>query len=204
MLNKARGPIGRAVAPLVRGLARTPLTANGLTVMGTVGALGGALLLADGRLFAGTLVVWFFAMFDMLDGRLAKARGGTTLWGALLDSTLDRITDGAVFAAVVWHFTRDGSDQPWIAGLALFCLVSGAVISYVKARAEGLGIRCDVGLAERAERLILVLVGTGFDGIGVPFVLAGMLWLLAVASAVTVVQRMVHVHGQASDLVPTG
>jgi len=172
--------------------------------MGTVGALGGALLLADGRLFAGTLVVWFFAMFDMLDGRLAKARGGTTLWGALLDSTLDRITDGAVFAAVVWHFTRDGSDQPWIAGLALFCLVSGAVISYVKARAEGLGIRCDVGLAERAERLILVLVGTGFDGIGVPFVLAGMLWLLAVASAVTVVQRMVHVHGQASDLVPTG
>ncbi len=204
MLNKARAPIGRFVAPLVQGLARTPLTANGLTIIGTLGALGGALMLADGHLLPGTLVVWFFAMFDLLDGRLAKARGGSTVWGALLDSTLDRITDGAVFSAVVWHFTRDGSDQPWIAGLGLYCLVSGAVISYVKARAEGLGIRCDVGIAERAERLILVLVGTGFDGIGVPYVLAGMLWLLAVASTVTVVQRMVHVHGQASHLAPTG
>ena len=204
MLNKARGPIGRVVAPLVRALARTPLTANGLTIVGTLGALGGALLLADGQLFAGSMVVWFFALFDLLDGRLAKARGGGTVWGALLDSTLDRVTDGAVFSAVVWHFSRDSSEQPWIAGLALYCLVSGGVISYVKARAEGLGIRCDVGIAERAERLILVLLGTGFDGIGVPYILAVMLWLLAVASTVTVVQRMVHVHGQAAHLAPTG
>ncbi len=197
MLNKARAPISRAVAPLVRALARTPLTANGLTIIGTVGALGGALMLADGRLFAGTLVVWGFVMFDMLDGQLAKARGGATVWGALLDSTLDRITDGAVFAAVVWHFGRDDSDQPWVAGLALLCLVSGAVISYVKARAEGLGLRCDVGLAERAERLILVLAGTGLDGLGVPYVLATMLWILAGASLVTIAQRMAFVRTQA-------
>lgn len=197
MLNKVREPIGRAVAPLVRVLARTPLTANGLTILGTAGALGGALMLADGRLFAGTLVVWFFVMFDMLDGRLAKERGGATVWGALLDSTLDRVTDGAVFAAVVWHFSRDRADQPWVAGLALFCLVAGAVISYVKARAEGLGLRCDVGIAERAERLILVLVGTGVHGLGVPYVLAGLLWLLALASVVTIGQRMVFVRAQA-------
>ncbi|HVF19644.1 MAG TPA: CDP-alcohol phosphatidyltransferase family protein [Mycobacteriales bacterium] len=200
MLNKARAPIGRAVAPVVRGLARTPLTANGLTILGTLGAVGGSLLLADGRLFVGTLVVWGFVMFDMLDGQLAKARGGATVWGALLDSTLDRITDGAVFAAVVWHFGRDRADQPWIAGLALFCLVSGAVVSYVKARAEGLGLRCDVGVAERAERLILVLVGTGLTGLGVPFVLPVLLWVLAAASAFTVVQRMVFVRAQAVAL----
>lgn len=202
MLNKARGPIGIAVDPLVRALARTPLTANGLTIIGTLGALGGALLIADGRLFAGTLVVWFFVMFDMLDGRLAKARGGTTLWGALLDSTLDRVSDGAVFAAVVWHFSRGSAAEAWVTALALYCLVSGAVISYVKARAEGLGIRCDVGIAERAERLILVLVGTGLHGLGVPFALVLLLWALAAVSTVTVAQRMAHVRRQAAALPP--
>ncbi len=141
--------------------------------------------------------MWGFVLFDMLDGALAKARGGATVWGALLDSTLDRVTDGAMFAAVVWHFARGDDDQPWLAGLALFCLVAGAVISYVKARAEGLGLRCDVGIAERAERLILVLVGTGLDGLGVPYVLAGLLWVLAVASVVTIAQRMVFVRAQA-------
>jgi len=199
MLNKARAPIGRAVGPVVRGLARTPLTANGLTILGTVGAVGGALVLATGRLFVGTLVVWGFVMFDLLDGQLARARGGPTVWGALLDSTLDRVTDGAVFAAVVWHFAGDG-DQPWLAGLGLVCLVSGAVVSYVKARAEGLGLRCDVGIAERAERLILVLVGTGLHGLGVPYVMAALLWVLAAASVLTIAQRMAFVRAQAVAL----
>lgn len=196
MLNKARGPIGTVVEPLVTALARTPLSANGLTVAGAVGAILGAGLLADGRLFVGTLVVTFFVLFDLLDGRLAKARGGGTVWGALLDSTLDRVTDSAVFCAVVWHFSRSDGD-PWIAALALYCLVTGSVISYVKARAEGLSLRCDVGMAERAERLILVLVGTGLHGIGVPYALAVALWVLAVVSTVTVAQRLAHVRGLA-------
>jgi CDP-diacylglycerol--glycerol-3-phosphate 3-phosphatidyltransferase len=96
---------------------------------------------------------------------------------------------------VLW-FTGDG-DSRLLAVVALFCLVSGSIVSYAKARAEGLGLRCDVGLAERAERLILVLIGTALAGFGVPVALAVLLWVLAAASAVTVVQRALEVRRQA-------
>jgi CDP-diacylglycerol--glycerol-3-phosphate 3-phosphatidyltransferase len=94
------------------------------------------------------------------------------------------------------------SDQRVLAGVALFCLVAGAVVSYVKARAEGLGLTCDVGLAERPERLVVGLVSAGLGGLGVPYILAAGLWLLAAASAVTVGQRLLHVHRQAVSVPP--
>ncbi|MCA1823118.1 MAG: phosphatidylinositol phosphate synthase [Mycobacteriales bacterium] len=195
MLNRVREPIGVAVAPIVRALARTPFSANGLTITGAIGTYVGAFLLAAGQLFWGTMVTTLFVLFDLVDGRLARARGTTGPWGALLDSTLDRLSDAAIFAALVVWFSGDG-DEPWLAGLALFCLAAGAVVPYVKARAEGLGLRCDVGFAERAERLIIALVGTGLYGLGVPYVLPVALWGLAVASVVTIGQRLVTAHRQ--------
>ena len=121
------------------------------------------------------------------------------MFGAWLDSTCDRLADAAILSGLLLWFTGEGDDR-LLAGVALFCLVSGSLVSYAKARAEGLGLRCDVGLAERLERLALVLIGTLLASLGLPEALAVALWLLAVASAITVVQRLLEVRRQASLL----
>src|SRR5690242_12758874 len=131
----------------------------------------------------------------LLDGALARARGGGSLFGAVLDSTGDRAADAAIFGALVWWFSGHGNDRLLVL-LALLCLVLGVLTSYVKARAEGVGLRCDVGVVERTERLILVLVGTGFSGLGIPYAVHVALWVLLVGSAVTVGQRVVEVRRQ--------
>lgn len=197
MLNVlARARISHFVDPLGARLARTGISPDAVTLVGTAGAVTGSLVFFPrGWFFAGTLVVWFFVMFDMLDGALARARGSASRWGAFLDSTLDRVADAAVFAALAWYFAR--GDHPELLIACLLCLVLGTLTSYIKARAEGLGMTCNVGFAERTERLIIVLVGTGFEGLGVPYALAVGLWLLVAASAITVVQRMVEVRRQA-------
>ena len=204
MLNvRARGPIGVVVNPLVALLAKTGLTPNALTVAGAVGTVVGAALMARGELFWGVIVTTIFVLFDMIDGRLARAQGTSGPWGALLDSTLDRLSDGVIFGALVIWFGRSAPhDEPWLAGLALFCLMSGALVSYVKARAEGLGLTCNVGFAERAERLIIVLVGTGLAGLGVRYVMAAALWFLAAASVITIGQRLLAVRRQVVALEP--
>jgi CDP-diacylglycerol---glycerol-3-phosphate 3-phosphatidyltransferase len=203
MLNvRARGPIGVVVNPLVALLAKTGLTPNALTVAGAVGTVLGAALIARGELFWGVVVTTIFVLFDLIDGRLARAQGTSGPWGALLDSTLDRLSDGVIFGALVIWFGRAPQDEPWLAGLALFCLLAGALVSYVKARAEGLGLTCNVGFAERAERLIIVLVGTGLAGLGVGYVMAAALWFLAAASVITIGQRLVAVRRQVVALEP--
>jgi CDP-diacylglycerol---glycerol-3-phosphate 3-phosphatidyltransferase len=192
MLNALRPFFARLLRPVGEALARTPITPNMITATGTVGVAIGALwLFPTGHLFAGTLVCWGFAMFDMLDGLLARMKGTTGAWGAFLDSTLDRIGDSAVFGGLAIYLTRD--HQPVLACVALFCLVAGSMVSYARAKAEGIGVRADVGVAERSERLVLILVVIGLTGLGVPFVLAIGLWVLAVASTVTFVQRVLVV-----------
>jgi CDP-diacylglycerol--glycerol-3-phosphate 3-phosphatidyltransferase len=186
----------RLITPLGVRLARLGVTADAVTVVGTAGAVGGALFFfTRGDFFVGTLVIWFFAMLDMVDGAVARARGGSSVFGAVLDSSLDRVADAAVFGALLWWFAGAGQSRPLVLA-TLLCLVLGALISYVKARAEGAGLRCDVGLVERPQRLTIALVGTGLDGLGVPYVQAGALWVLVVLSAVTVVQRLAEVHRQ--------
>jgi CDP-diacylglycerol---glycerol-3-phosphate 3-phosphatidyltransferase len=140
----------------------------------------------------GTMVCWFFVMSDMLDGALARVKGTTGVFGAFLDSTLDRVADAAVFAGLAAYFVFGGHSR-LMAGVALFCLVAGALVSYAKARAEGLGYRCDVGIAERSERLLIGLVAAGLAGLGVPYVLAIGLWALAGLSTVTFLQRVLAV-----------
>jgi phosphatidylinositol phosphate synthase len=198
MLKALRPLLARLLDPVARALARTPITPNALTIIGTVGVSAGALaLFPTGHLFAGTMVCWFFVMADMLDGALARVKGTTGVFGAFLDSTLDRVADAAVFGGLAAWFVLGGHSK-LMAGVALFCLVSGALVSYAKARAEGLGLRCDVGLAERTERLLIGLVAAGLAGLGVPYVLSAGLWILAVASAITFVQRVLAVHKAAA------
>jgi CDP-diacylglycerol---glycerol-3-phosphate 3-phosphatidyltransferase len=194
----ARPRVAKVVAPVVRGLARAGVTPDMVTITGTlVAVLGAVLLLGTGRLFWGTVVVTLAVLLDLLDGALARARGGGSLFGAVLDSTGDRAADAAIFGALVWWYSGRG-DNRLLVLLALLCLVLGVLTSYVKARAEGVGLRCDVGIVERLERLLLVLFGTGLTGLGVPYALHVALWALLVGSAITVGQRFVAVHRAAA------
>jgi CDP-diacylglycerol---glycerol-3-phosphate 3-phosphatidyltransferase len=190
MLKVLRPAIARILTPVSEVLARTPVTPNSLTILGTVGVSACALaLFPTGHLFWGTVGCTLFVLLDMLDGTLARVKGTTGKFGAFLDSTLDRVADAAIFSGIAIWFVLRGNDKV-LAGVALFCLVAGALVSYAKARAEGLGLRCDVGFAERTERLLIALVATGLSGLGVPYVLPVGLWLLAAASAFTFGQRV--------------
>ncbi len=201
MLNHLRPALSRVVMPIGRTLARAGFTPNVITVTGTVGVAAGALVLYPrGQLFWGTMVITVFVFFDMFDGAVARVTGKGSTWGAFLDSTMDRVGDAAIFSGLILWLAGTKHDM-YRTALALFCLVAGTLVSYVKARAEGLGFECNVGIAERSERLIVVLVAAGFQGLGVSWALMVGLWLLAVASAVTVVQRYVVVYQQAKALV---
>jgi CDP-diacylglycerol--glycerol-3-phosphate 3-phosphatidyltransferase len=192
----SRSGWGRVTAPLVRWLVKHGVTANAVTVVGTLGAMVGALgFYTRGVFFVGTLIIWAFVMLDMVDGAVARAQGGSTVFGAVLDSSLDRIVDAAVFGALLWWFAGPG-DSRWLVLACLLNLVLGSIVSYVKARAEGAGLRCDVGLVERPQRLTIALAGTGLDGLGVPYVQAIALWALVVLSAITAGQRLVEVYRQ--------
>ncbi|MGH3178763.1 MAG: phosphatidylinositol phosphate synthase, partial [Streptosporangiaceae bacterium] len=126
---------------------------------------------------------------DMLDGVLARLKGTSGTWGAFLDSTMDRIADAGIFGGlVIWFYT--GGHNPLLGAVSLFCLVTGSLVSYVKARAEGLGLRCDVGLIERPERMLISLIAVGVSGLGVPYILNVGLWALAAGSAFTFWQRV--------------
>jgi CDP-diacylglycerol--glycerol-3-phosphate 3-phosphatidyltransferase len=182
----------RIVDPVARALLRAGVSPDAVTLAGTVGVLVGALGFGTrGEFLVGSLIVAGFALVDMIDGAMARARGYSTRFGALLDSTMDRLADGAVLGAVAyWYATRD---EPVTVAVALVCLVAGQMVSYVKARAQSLGIDCDVGLAERTERLIVVGAGAVATGFGVGWALPAALWVLAVLSLFTVAQRVIHV-----------
>jgi phosphatidylinositol phosphate synthase len=199
MLNiHARAAISRAMVPLGSRLARAGFTPDVITVIGTVGAVASAVVFFPrGWFFVGTLLIWAFVMLDIVDGAVARATGGGSLFGAVLDSTCDRIADAAVFGTIAWYFALHG--EKWMLLAALLCLVLGSLTSYIRSRAEAAGLHATVGIAERAERLIIVLVGTGlsdFPGYHVPYVLAIALWVLVAASTVTVLQRFATVYQQ--------
>ena len=199
MLNlHVRPALAKLVDPVATALLRAGVGPDAVTVAGTVGAVVGALaFFPQGMFFTGTAVVFFCVLTDLLDGTMARMRGTSSRWGAWLDSTCDRVADSAIFGGLVLWYAGDG-DSTTLTAVTAFCLAAGGLVSYAKARAEGLGMTCDVGLAERAERLILVLLGTFLVGLGAPeVVLAVLLWVLAAATAVTVVQRLLEVRRQA-------
>lgn len=190
MLNRIFGAVtGRLIKPLATAAVRIGLTANAVTVLGFAITVGAALLVAQGRLLAGGLILLLGAGFDMLDGAVARVEGGGSVRGAFLDSTLDRLSDAAIFLGAAWWLSSAGEDVG--AALALGALVLGFMVSYVRARAEGLGFTCRVGVAERPERVIVMALGLLFD------LLPAALVVLVLASAVTLAQRCAHVWKQA-------
>lgn len=200
MLNRyARSFFTSLFTPLATLLLKWKVSPDTVTVIGTLGVAGGALVFYPlGQLFWGTVFITLFVFSDVVDGIMARIQDRTGSWGSFLDSTLDRIADGALFAGVaVWFFL--GGNNTAIAVAALACLVLGMIVSYARAKAESLGFNANVGIAERAERLVSVLVVTGLTGLGLPeVVLLAVLILLALASIVTVVQRIMTVRVQAA------
>lgn len=189
----ARSGLSKGTTAIARFLLRVGLRPDAVTVIGTVASVAAAVtLFPTGHLFIGTLLIWFFVMFDMLDGAMARVRGGGTPFGAVLDATCDRIADGAVFASLTWWAFTLGGSKP-LAAAALICLITSQVTSYVKARAEASGFTAHAGLIERPERLIIVLAGAGLTGLGLSWSIHIAMWLLAVASVITVVQRVLAV-----------
>src|SRR5688500_11694525 len=178
MLNVfARGSVGRVTDPIGRWLVDRGVTPDAVTVLGTVGTVAAAVwFVPRGELVVGAIVITAFVLFDLVDGAMARARGQGTTFGAVLDSTCDRVADGALFAALAWWCLGVG-EQRTLGVAALLCLVAGQLISYIKARAEGAGLSADGGLVERAERLIIALLGAGLHGLGVPYALHVALWV---------------------------
>ncbi|MGH8822909.1 MAG: phosphatidylinositol phosphate synthase [Jiangellaceae bacterium] len=199
MLNRfARAFFTRLLTPIATALLRLGIRPDTVTVVGTAGVCAGALAFYPrGEFLVGTLVITAFVFSDNVDGIMARLSDRQGPWGAFLDSVLDRFGDAAIFIGLALWFAGDGDDLRMVA-LCLACLALGAVVSYAKARAESLGYSADVGIAERADRLVAVLVTTGLVGwFDLPIVvLEVVLWLLAAASAWTVFQRVRTVRRQ--------
>lgn len=204
--SKGRGFATRVFGPVAALLVRLGVSPDAVTIVGTLLTMTVALwLFPTGRLAGGAFLLGLFTLADTIDGQMARRIGRTGPWGAFLDSTMDRFADGAIFAGlVIWGAQRAGdavgaNDPAWAAAAGLACLVLGSIVPYARARAEGLGMTAAVGIAERTDRLVVALVATAAVGFGAPVVvLTVALGLLAVASAVTVVQRMATVYRQSA------
>ncbi|MFJ6213654.1 phosphatidylinositol phosphate synthase [Streptomyces sp. NPDC092296] len=207
MLNKyARAFFTRVLTPFASMLLRAGISPDAVTLIGTAGSVAGALVFFPrGEFFWGTIVITLFIFSDLVDGNMARQAGRSSKWGAFLDSTLDRVADSAIFGGIAMWYAGKG-DNLLLCAVALFCLACGQVVSYTKARAESLGLPCDVsGLVERAERLVVTLVAAGLAGLhgfgvpGVDWLLPIALWLMAAGSLVTVFQRMLTVRRESEE-----
>jgi CDP-diacylglycerol--glycerol-3-phosphate 3-phosphatidyltransferase len=197
MLERFRTGWALVMAPPANLLNRWGVSPDAVTIAGTLGVLIGALVcFPQGWLWQGAVWVTLFVFADGIDGQMAKSSGKASNWGAFLDSSLDRLGDAAVFGGILLYFTGPADSLLW-ASFALAALAFGQVTSYVKARAESLGFTCSGGLAARADRLLLILLGAFLAGLGVPYVLEAAMALLAVTSMITVFQRIEQVRRQA-------
>ncbi len=198
MLNRFRDFWTQVFSPVAKLFLRLGISPDAVTIVGTLGVAFGALwFFPRGDLLVGVLVITAFVFSDLVDGHMARLSGTSSSWGAFLDSTLDRFGDAAIFGGLLLFFVGPGGSDP-LAALALYCLVMGSVTSYARARAESLGMEAKGGLAERADRLAAILVMTGLaDLFDLPVLITLTLWVLAIASTITVVQRMLQVRRQA-------
>jgi CDP-diacylglycerol--glycerol-3-phosphate 3-phosphatidyltransferase/CDP-diacylglycerol--inositol 3-phosphatidyltransferase len=202
MLERFRIFWTNVVKPVANLLMRMGVSPDAVTIVGTLGVVGGAIgFFPRGDLWLGVVVITAFVFSDLIDGYMARTMGVSSTWGAFLDSTLDRLGDAAIFAGLAIWFFRGGKDD-LLGYVALWALVMGSVTSYTRAKAESLGMTAKGGIAERADRLVAILVITFWsDVLDLPVLLAIVIWALAAASTITVVQRMILVRRLA--LAPT-
>ena len=205
MLERFRGFWTGIFQPVITLLLRLGVSPDAVTLVGTLGVVAGAVIFfPQGQLVVGVLVITAFVFSDLVDGAMARQSGRTSVFGAFLDSTLDRVGDAAVFGGLAMYYVGPGDNEAF-AALAIYCLSMGSVTSYARARAESLGMQAKVGIAERADRLVAILLVTGAAdlanrlGVGedalwaIPVTLGA----LALASTVTVIQRILVVRQQA-------
>jgi CDP-diacylglycerol--glycerol-3-phosphate 3-phosphatidyltransferase len=184
--------VTRLITPVASMALRLGITPNAVTWIGAVGVVAAAMYFyPKGEFFIGTLIICVMALSDLFDGTMARiSKKGSSKWGGFLDSTIDRITDSAILVGVsIYLINKDDV----LAVVVMVTLVTGILVPYIRAKAECFGIECSGGIAERTERLIISLASIGFSGLGVPYVLAIGMWLLAVLGTYTVIQRMLIV-----------
>jgi CDP-diacylglycerol--glycerol-3-phosphate 3-phosphatidyltransferase/CDP-diacylglycerol--inositol 3-phosphatidyltransferase len=201
VLERFRAFWTRIWSPVAHLLIKLGVTPNVLTFVGTVGVSAGALaFIPRGHLLTGVLVVTAFVFSDLMDGYIARLTGQVSTFGSFWDSTLDRIGDAAIFGSIALYFAGPGDSYLYLC-VTLWCLVMGNVTSYARAKAESLGMDAKGGIAERADRLVSILVMTGLAGIfDLPILMYVTLWALAAASTYTVGFRVLKVYRQASVL----
>lgn len=191
----ARRVVSGAIEPPARLLLRMHVSPDAVTLVGTLAVVVVALVfLPQGWFVPAVIILFVLAFSDLLDGTMARMAGTSGPWGNFLDATLDRIGDGAIFGGLALYGAFHG--QPWITAAATLALVTGQVTSYAKARAEAVGATANVGIAERAERLIVAAIAVLLTGFGVPYVLPAALWLLGALGLITIAQRVVTVRRQ--------
>ncbi|WP_405058466.1 CDP-alcohol phosphatidyltransferase family protein [Kribbella sp. NBC_01505] len=199
MLNRFRKFWTAVIRPIANLLLKLGVSADMVTLVGTVGVSAGALIFFPrGHLWVGALVITCFVFSDLIDGYMARTSGTASKWGSYLDSTLDRIADGAIFGGLVLFYANSNAgDSTLMASVTLWALVMGAVTSYARAKAESLGLKASGGLAERADRLVFTLVVAFFsDLFNLPILLEIVIWYIAAASTITVIQRSLSVRKQ--------
>lgn len=184
--------VTKLITPVAEFVLRLGVTPNAVTWVGAIGVVVASLFFyPQGDFFIGTLVICILALSDLFDGTMARlSSAGSSRWGSFLDSTIDRVTDSAILLGVSIYLINESDPLAYV---AVVTLVSGLLVPYIRAKAESFGIACSGGIAERTERLIISLAAIGFDGLGVPYVLAIGLWSLAVLGIFTVFQRMLIV-----------
>jgi CDP-diacylglycerol--glycerol-3-phosphate 3-phosphatidyltransferase len=184
--------VTKVITPVASIALRIGITPNAVTWVGAIGVVISSLYFYPrGEFFVGTLIICVMALSDLFDGTMARlSSSGSSRWGGFLDSTIDRITDSAILLGVSLYLINQSDPLAYV---AIATLVTGLLVPYIRAKAESFGIACSGGIAERTERLIISLAAIGFDGLGVPYVLAVGMWLLAILGVFTVAQRMLIV-----------
>ena len=184
--------VTRVITPAAQGALKVGLTPDAVTVLGAVGVISSALYFyPSGKYFLGTLVICFFALSDLFDGTMARiSNKGASAWGSFLDSTIDRITDASILIGLILGLVKAGDS---LIPVVLLALITGALIPYIRAKAESLNIPCSGGIAERTERVVIALTAIGFEGLRIPYALAVGMWVLTVLGCITVIQRVVIV-----------
>jgi CDP-diacylglycerol--glycerol-3-phosphate 3-phosphatidyltransferase len=187
----------RLISPAARILLRSGLTPNSVTTIGAIGVIATSLIAyPNGQLFGGTVAISCLALSDLFDGTMARlSQQGPSRWGGFLDSTIDRVTDSAIAFGLLIYLAKNKDALSYV---LLVSIVSGFLVSYIRAKAESLQIECKGGFAERTERLIILLTAIGLTGLGVDYILTVGVWTLAFASVATVLQRL-HIVWKATN-----
>ena len=194
--NRLKEAAREMLAPLVRLAQRLGATPNRVTIAGFVIVVAAAGVVAAGGLLLGAVILVAGSLLDAVDGALARATGGGTVFGSFLDSTLDRASEGILYVGIVAYLLRTSTQPLWPVLLALAALSGSFMVSYTRAKAEALGIPASVGLAPRTERMVLVVAGIGLAGLGWEIGLIGAVGIIAALAAATTVQRIWHVRRQ--------